>query len=109
MKLVVTIVHDRDKNRITEALLRNGFKFTKVASTGGFLREGNVTLFVGVDDDDVARLMDIVNESCKTREQFVNVLPPDASPVGSFMPSPVKVLVGGAVVFVLDVEQFHRF
>ncbi len=109
MKLVVTIVHDRDKNRITEALLRNGFKFTKVASTGGFLREGNVTLFVGVDDDDVARLMDIVNESCKTREQFVNVLPPDASPVGSFMPSPVKVLVGGAVVFVMDVEQFHRF
>lgn len=109
MKLVVTIVHDRDKNRITEKLLRNGFKFTKVASTGGFLREGNVTLFIGVEDEELDRLMELIDESCKTREQFVNVLPPDASPVGAFMPNPVKVQVGGAVVFVVDVARFERY
>ncbi|HZT41249.1 MAG TPA: cyclic-di-AMP receptor [Chthonomonadaceae bacterium] len=109
MKLVITVVHDRDKNKITEALLRSGFKFTKVASTGGFLREGNVTLLIGVESNELERLIQLISDSCKTREQFVNVLPPDAAPVGTFMPSPVKVLVGGAVCFVMDVERFERF
>ena len=109
MKLVITVVHDRDKNRITESLLRNGFKFTKIGSTGGFLREGNVTLLIGVPEDDLEQCLQVIGESCKTREQFVNVLPPDAAPVGTFMPSPVKVLVGGAVTFVVDVERFERY
>jgi len=109
MKLVITVVHDRDKNRITEALLRNGFKFTKIGSTGGFLREGNITLLIGVEENDAQRVIDVISESCKQREQFVNVLPPDAAPSGGFMPSPVKVLVGGAVCFVMDVERFERF
>lgn len=109
MKLVLTVVHDRDKNKITETLLRNGFKFTKIGSTGGFLREGNVTLLIGVEEDQLDRVLSLIGESCKTREQFVNVLPPDAAPVGAFMPSPVKVLVGGAVAFVMDVQRFERF
>ena len=109
MKLVVTIVHDRDKNRITETLLRNGFKFTKIGSTGGFLREGNVTLLIGVDEKEVESVLQTISDSCKTREQFVNVLPPDAAPAGAFMPSPVKVQVGGAVCFVMDCAQFVRF
>jgi len=100
MKLVITVVHDRDKNRITESLLRNGFKFTKIGSTGGFLREGNVTLLIGVEENEMENCLQVIGDSCKTREQFVNVLPPDAAPVGTFMPSPVKVLVGGAIVFV---------
>jgi uncharacterized protein YaaQ len=109
MKLVITVVHDRDKNRITESLLRNGFKFTKIGSTGGFLREGNVTLLIGVEEEELEQCLQVIGDSCKTREQFVNVLPPDAAPVGTFMPSPVKVLVGGAVTFVVDVERFERY
>ena len=109
MKLVLTVVHDRDKNRITESLLRAGFKFTKIGSTGGFLREGNVTLLIGVEEQEVDKVLNVIGESCKTREQFVNVLPPDAAPVGAFMPSPVKVLVGGAVAFVIDVARFERY
>ena len=109
MKLVVTVVHDRDKNRITESLLRNGFKFTQICSTGGFLREGKLTLLIGVEDKEVDHCLQVIGESCKTREQFVNVLPPDAAPVGSFMPSPVKVQVGGAICFVMPVDQFVRF
>src|SRR5258708_36295352 len=89
MKLVITVVHDRDKNKITEALLRNGFKFTKIGSTGGFLREGNVTLLIGVEGKEAERGIDGNAESCKTQEQFVNVLRPDAT-VGTFMTSPVK-------------------
>ena len=109
MKLVITVVHDRDKSKITEGLLRSGFQFTKIGSTGGFLREGNVTLLIGVEEKELESCLNVIGESCKTREQFVNVLPPDAAPVGTFMPSPVKVLVGGAVVFVVDVERFERY
>ena len=109
MKLIIAVVHDRDRGKITESLLRNGFKFTKIGSTGGFLREGNVTLLIGVEEKDVERCLGIIGEASKTRKQFVNVLPPDAGPVGTFIPSPVEVLVGGAVTFVVDVEQFQRF
>ena len=109
MKLVVTVIHDRDKHRTMDSLRGAGYKFTQVASTGGFLREGNVTLLVGTEDEDLEALLALVRDSCKTREQYVNLLPPDASQVGAFIPSPVKVLVGGAIAFVLDVERFERF
>ncbi len=109
MKLVVAVIHDRDQKRTSDALLRAGFKFTKIASTGGFLREGNVTLLVGAEPDEVDPLLGIFKECSRTREQYVNVLPPEATPVGSFMANPVKVQVGGAIAFILDVERFERF
>jgi uncharacterized protein YaaQ len=109
MKLVITVIHDRDKQKISESLLRSNFKFTKLASTGGFLREGNVTFLIGVEEKRVDELMNVIKDSCKAREQYANFIPPDAGPIGVFMPSPVKVLVGGAVSFVVDVDRFERF
>ena len=108
MKLIVAVIHDRDQKRTSDALLRAGYKFTKIASTGGFLREGNVTMLIGAEADQVDGVLQLINESCHTREQYVNVLPPEATPVGTFLTSPVKVQVGGAIVFVLDVERFER-
>lgn len=109
MKLVITVIHDRDKGKISDALVRSNFKFTKLASTGGFLRDGNVTFLIGVEEKRLDELIAIIRDYCKTREQYANFVPPDAGPIGVFMPSPVKVLVGGAVVFVLDVERTERF
>jgi uncharacterized protein YaaQ len=109
MKLIVAVIHDRDQKRTSDSLLRAGFKFTKIASTGGFLREGNVTMLIGAAADEVDNVLQILNESSRMREQYVNVLPPEASPVGTFLTSPVKVQVGGAIAFVLDVERFERF
>jgi uncharacterized protein YaaQ len=109
MKLIVAVIHDRDQKRTSDSLLRAGFKFTKIASTGGFLREGNVTMLIGAAADEVENVLQILNDSSRMREQYVNVLPPEASPVGTFLTSPVKVQVGGAIAFVLDVERFERF
>jgi len=109
MKLILTVIHDRDQNKMAEALLSHGYRFTKVASTGGFLREGNMTFLIGVEDSEVDRVIALIGQSCKTREQFVNILPPDAAPLGTMVPSPVKVLVGGAIVFVLNIERFERY
>ncbi len=109
MKLVVCIVHNRDKGKITDELVRAGFKFTIIGSTGGFLREGNTTFLVGVEEQDLPTLMAVIQENSQSRDQLVNVMPYEAAPPGAFIPSPVKVPVGGAVVFVMEVHEFHRY
>lgn len=109
MKLVIAVVHNRDRGKVTDELVEAGYKFTVIASTGGFLREGNATLLFGVEEDDMPALFDILGRNCPSREQVVNVAPFEGAPHGGFIPSPVKVPVGGGVAFVLDVEQFVRF
>ncbi len=109
MKLCVCIVHNRDRNKLTEELVRAGFKFTVIGSTGGFLREGNTTLLVGLEEEDYEGFRQIVQDNCQAREQLVNVMPFEAAPPGAFIPNPVKVPVGGAVIFTLNAERFERF
>ena len=109
MKLAVCIVHNRDKGRVTDELVKAGFKFTVIGSTGGFLREGNTTYLIGVEESELPSLQKVIAQNSQSREQLVNVMPFEAAPPGAFIPSPVKVPVGGAVMFVMNVEQFHRF
>jgi uncharacterized protein YaaQ len=109
VKLFIAVIHNRDKNKVVDDLVRDGYKFTIIGSTGGFLREGNTTFLIGVQEEEKEALMNIIQRNCQVREQVVNVLPPEATQVGSFVPNPVKVPVGGAIVFVLDVEEFARF
>src|SRR5436305_4399653 len=109
VKLVVSIVHNRDRGKITDELVRAGFKFTIIGSTGGFLREGHTTFLVGAEDQDLPTLLAVVEENSQARDQLVNVMPYEAAPPGAFIPAPVKVPVGGAVVFVMNVDEFHRF
>ena len=107
MKLIIAVVQDKDRRKVTDALLEAGHKFTNIATTGGFLREGNVTFLIGLQDDQVDGVMELIAQHSKSREQFVNVFPPTIEPIGTCMPSPVKVTVGGAIIFVLDVEKFQ--
>lgn len=109
MKLGVCIVHNRDKNKVTEALIRAGFKFTVIGSTGGFLREGNTTFLIGIEDEELPALKKVIEQNCCAREQMVNVMPFEATPPGAYIVSPVKVPVGGAVLFTLPVDEFCRF
>lgn len=108
MKLVIAVVQDKDHRKVTEALLEQGYKFTIVASTGGLLREGNVTFLIGIEPEQVDKVIEVIGAHSKTREQLVNVFPPTIEPIGTCIPSPVKVQVGGATVFVLDVERFEK-
>jgi uncharacterized protein YaaQ len=108
MKLVIAVVQDKDQRKVTDALLENGYKSTNIATTGGLLREGNVTFLVGVDEDQVDDVIEVIGAHSKTREQLVNVFPPTIEPIGTCIPNPVKVQVGGATVFVLDVERAEK-
>ncbi len=92
MKLVIAIVHERDKHRLADRLIDAGFTFTKLGSTGGFLRQGNATLLIGVEEDNVSAVLDLVNECAGSCERFVNVPPEAAAPfaVGAVPPSQSK-------------------
>lgn len=109
MKLVVSVVHNRDKNRLCDELVKAGFKFTIIGSTGGFLREGNTTLLSGIEDTEITTFQEIIRSNCCTREQVVNSAPYDGGQAVGFIPSAVRVQVGGAVMFVLDVGEYAHF
>ncbi len=108
MKLIVAVVQDKDAIKLIEALMAKGYRATKLASTGGFLKEGNTTLLVGVNNHMVAEVLAIIKKMCKAREQLVTPLTPVGGPVDSYVPYPVEVVVGGATVFVLSVEQWEK-
>jgi uncharacterized protein YaaQ len=108
VKLVVVVVQDRDALRLLEALVEKGHRATKLASTGGFLREGNTTLMIGCEDEQVEEIVDVVRRTCHSREQLVTPLSPLGGPVDSYVPYPVEVVVGGATVFVVHVERFEK-
>lgn len=107
MKLVFAIINNDDKNAVMDEATSAGYSVTKLASSGGFLRAGNTTLIFGVEDDRVDALIDIIDKHCKRREQMVPAVAQQYGE-GFISPVPVSVTVGGATVFVLDVEQFRR-
>ncbi len=108
-KLIVSIVHSDDSDPLMTALRDGGFSSTRISTTGGFLREGNATILVGTDETNVSEVLDIIKRNCHTRTQYVNPLPPVMEPGELYMPNPVEVQVGGAVIFVVDVERLIRF
>ncbi len=109
MKLVMSIVNSDDAGRLVDALTQAGYRATTISTTGGFLRQGNATIFVGLEDQQVPHVLELIRENCHTRTQFVNPLPPVMEPGEMYIPTPVDVQVGGATVFVLDVTQFEHF
>ncbi|MGX9132836.1 cyclic-di-AMP receptor [Rummeliibacillus sp. JY-2-4R] len=109
MKLVVAVVQDQDSNRLSNALTKNQFRATKLASTGGFLRSGNTTFLIGTEDSLVQKVLDIIRDNCRSREQMVAPISPMGGNADAYIPYPVEVEVGGATVFVLPIEQFHHF
>ena len=108
MKLVVAIVHNEDAGALVDALLEKEFRATRLHSSGGFLKQSNATILLGVEDAEVDEVMGIVREHCTSRTQVVNPMPPIMEPGEFFMPYPLEVEVGGATVFVVPVERFER-
>lgn len=108
MKLIIAIVQDEDASRLVSNLMSEGFSVTKLATTGGFLRSGNTTLLLGIDDEKFDSAMKIIERVCKSRKQIATSPSPVAGTTGVYVPYPIEVMVGGATVFVLNVEQFIK-
>lgn len=106
MKLIFAIVSNDDSSNVITALNKEDYSATKLATTGGFLRAGNSTIIVGCDDEKVDHAIEVIGNESKRR---IEMVPSTASyDVGRFSSFPVEVQVGGATIFVVDVDQFHK-
>lgn len=106
MKLMLIIVSNEDASDVTKGLLNEKYFVTKLSSTGGLLHNGNTTLLVGVDDNKVSRVKEIVATYSKTRKKRINSGEPGDFNMFSFFPTDVSV--SGATIFVLNVEEYHK-
>ncbi len=106
MKLLLAIVNKDDANYVNTGLNKSGYMVTKIASTGGFLKNGNTTFMIGVQDEEVDNVLEIISHFSKKRTVQ---MPTDTfyDPT-NVLAMPQKVTVGGATVFILNVERFEH-
>lgn len=107
MKAIIAVVQGQDAARLGNALRAKGQRFTTVDSTGGFLRERNATFLVAVPDEELESLIEVLKANCHTRTEYVSSYPSAFDPAEFYMPRPIEVQVGGASVWVLDVEYWE--
>ena len=107
MKLIIAIINNDDSQAVISELTHVGFQVTRLSTSGAFMRAGNVTLLIGVENEKVSEAIEAISHFSSKRKQMA---PPSSSYFGdSFASSsPVEITVGGATVFVIDVEQFYK-
>ena len=107
MKLLIAIVQDYDVDRLLRAVTGAGIGATKISSAGGFLRMGNATVLMGLDDSRVEACLRLIRQSCSSRSEVE--LDQMISEFAEWCPQGMHdVMIGGAVVFQLRVDAFHR-
>lgn len=108
LKLVIIIASDSDADRLMKALIQQGYPATKIGSTGGFLHRGSATILSGVEADEVDQVLAMVRAECHARTEYVPVQPLPFFGESAALSEPVEVRVGGAIVFVVNVERFEK-
>ena len=103
------IVGRPDADRLIERLVTRGLSATKISSSGGFLRRGSATILSGVEDHDVQTVIDLTREECRARREVVPVQSLPLLGEAAAATEPIEVRLGGATVFVLNIERFERF
>ncbi len=107
MQFIVAIVQDEDAGLATDALTTAGFRVTRINTMGGFLRKGNATLAIATEPSEVQRALLLIRDNCERRSEFF--VPTAPGEIGEPYPlEPIPVQVGGATIFVLDIERFER-
>ncbi len=110
MKLMIAIVQDEDAGRLIGQLMDHNLGVTKLATTGGFLKSGNTTLLIGLNEERYDECLGIIEHVCKSRKQVAtSPVSMSSASTGMYAPYPIEVTVGGATVFVLSVDQFVKF
>ena len=108
MQLVLAIVHSDDAPDLIDSLTKKNFRATRINTAGGFLKESNATILLGVEEERVDEVLQTIQNNCQTRTQYINPLPPVMEPGEFYMPYPVEVQIGGATVFILNINSFTR-
>jgi len=108
MQLLLAIVQDEDADLLCERLNTQGFRITRIHTTGGFLARRNVTILAGVEDQRVEDVLSTIRATCRTRRGWVNPAPFGVEATHMPMPvvTPLEVVIGGATVFTVPVKRF---
>lgn len=107
MKLIITIISNKDTEKVLNILSKSGFPATKVSSTGQFLEGGHSSLFIGVEDDKVEEVHKILKENVTKR--VVREHGTQSTLNGTLLKQPVDVEEYGGISFIIDVEEFRKF
>lgn len=94
MKMVIAMIQDEYVDDVLNALLDKEIRTTRISSTGGFLRSGNTTLFIGVEKERVEELKEIIKANVKSKK---------------IEKDDEEFCLGGANLFILDMDQFERY
>ena len=105
-QLAIATVSGAQAGALTDRLTRDGFTVTQVDSSGGILYEATVSLLIGFNQARLSRLLDHVRECCPTRRRFIPAHV--EAPLLEIQPVLIEAEVGGATVYVLDVERFEQ-
>ena len=108
MKMVTAIVNKKDTGSVCKALTDSGVEFTRLATTGGFLRAGNTTLLIGVEEERLELTLELIRKNCARRMEKVPATTSIDSQIAMNNARVIEVMVGGAIVFVNDVTYFEK-
>ncbi|MGL4875776.1 MAG: cyclic-di-AMP receptor [Clostridium sp.] len=106
MKLLITIISDDDSEVLVDKLTEQKFKVTKLATTGGFLKSGNTTLLIGLSESEKDKAIEIIKNTCEKREEIIVTPAPVVDNTEIYPQYPINITVGGATIFVVDVDQY---
>ncbi|MDD4295458.1 MAG: cyclic-di-AMP receptor [Ruminiclostridium sp.] len=108
MKMIMAVISDEDSNPVISELAKAGFGVTRLCSTGGFLRAGNTTIMIGTDENRLDEAIEVLRSKCKTRKKAMPNLEMSGGMGVMGSAFPMEVTVGGATLFVFNVERFEK-
>ena len=109
MKMIFAIVHKEDEGFVVERLNKEHISVTKLSSTGGFMRKGNTTLMIGAEDDKVEEVISIIKQECGQHQKLtVNMPYISGTTMVNYATMPMTVDVGGATIFVINVDRYEK-
>jgi uncharacterized protein YaaQ len=108
LKLIITVVRTSDEKELLDELFKRGLTATKLASTGGFLKQGNTTLLIGLADEKTDEVVQLIKSVCKPTTSVIPQMPPSTVFAPGLPTRPVEITSGGAKIFVLDVADYHE-
>jgi uncharacterized protein YaaQ len=106
-KIYVVSVSGETAASLREQLVKNGFYFTQIESSGGIIQKDSVSLLIGINQARAAELQQLIQKVCKRRRTYVPAR--TETVVLQTHPLMIEAEVGGALVYSLDVERFEQF
>jgi uncharacterized protein YaaQ len=104
-RLMTAVIQEQDVDAAMQALKKQGITTTRLASFGGFLGRRSATLLIGLVAGQEESVIEILRQNCRTRIEYITI-PLEGSPLP--LPAPTPITVGGATIFVFDIDRFEE-